>query len=54
MIMQELIRSLPGYALPDSYYLEQIDPSELPNPFRGLEAFLEVTQQRILVQRMVG
>jgi hypothetical protein len=40
--LRELTQSLPGYALPDGYYLEQIDPSELPNPFRGLEAFLEV------------
>lgn len=40
--LRELIQSLPGYMPPDLYYLEQIAPPDLPNPFRGLEAFLEV------------
>lgn len=37
--LKELIHSLPGFASTDLYYLDQIDPSKLPNPFRGLEAF---------------
>lgn len=37
--LKELIHSLPGFAPTDLYYLDQIDPSKLPNPFRGLEAF---------------
>ncbi|MEM6284073.1 MAG: TIR domain-containing protein, partial [Chloroflexota bacterium] len=37
--LRELVDSLPGYALPDPYYFEAIDSSELTNPFRGLEAF---------------
>jgi hypothetical protein len=39
---RELIQSLPGYTPPDSYYLEQINSRDLPNPFHGLEAFQEV------------
>ncbi|MBK9751352.1 MAG: toll/interleukin-1 receptor domain-containing protein [Chloroflexi bacterium] len=40
--LRELIHSLPGYAPPDSYYLEKIEPQNLPNPFRGLEVFTEL------------
>jgi WD40 repeat protein len=40
--LRELIESLPGYTPPDTYFLDEIDPRDLPNPFRGLEAFLEV------------
>jgi len=40
--LRELIQSLPGYTPPDSYFIEDYDPRDLPNPFRGLEAFLEV------------
>ncbi|MBK8021959.1 MAG: TIR domain-containing protein [Chloroflexi bacterium] len=40
--LREIILSLPGFAPPDEYILEQIDPGKLVNPFRGLEAFNEV------------
>ncbi|MCB9453072.1 MAG: TIR domain-containing protein [Anaerolineaceae bacterium] len=40
--LSELILSLPGYTPPDSFVIERYDPVDLPNPFRGLEVFLEV------------
>lgn len=40
--LQELIQSLPGYTPPDDFFIDELDPRDLPNPFRGLEAFFEV------------
>lgn len=37
---QELLGALPGYNPPDPYF--DLDPTDIPNPFRGLEAFREI------------
>lgn len=37
---QELLGALPGYNPPDPYF--DLDPTHIPNPFRGLEAFREI------------